>query len=376
MMNCCILSGNDMGRASTLFPRGRPGASAGASVWRLARGVVWKTLAACRGWLLVLVALTGSAALADSCPYCGQVYGDPMPGDEARVYALRQQHEANCPYRNQGGGGGSYGGGGNIFDEFFRGLRERRAQQPRPQQPGSRFSLGDLFRSPSSRAGGSELSAAAQRFEHMGRSAPAQSQASGGTAAAPAKTGLFNRLFGRKANPEQPDLKAHERVAPGADTSARHQVAAAGVHGQQAAGGRSMEEMKAKSGLGFDTSGRTPAGAGSGTYLRQVMSGPSQSFLYRRELPKGIKLPPDVEQRRRALVKEREKAMASYRETYQSYDKARNDPAKHKQLENELRNINRSVNETENKIKKEVSDAAQKDPQLKDSLIKVLLVED
>lgn len=376
MMYCCILPGNDIKLSSTLFPRGRPGASAGVAVRRLAGGVVWKTLAACRGWLLLLVALTGSTALAASCPYCGQVYGDPMPGDEARVYGLRQEHEANCPYRNQGGGGGgSYGGGGNIFDEFFRGLRERRAQQPRPQ-PGSGFSLRDLFRSPSSRAGGSELSAAAQRFEHMGRSAPAQSQAGGGTAAAPAKTGLFNRLFGRKSNPEQPDLKAYERVASGTDTSARHQVAAAGVHGQQAAGARSMEEMKAKSGLGFDTSGRTPKDAGSGTYLRQVMSGPSQSFLYRRELPKGIRLPPDVEQRRRALVKEREKAMASYRETYQSYDKARNDPAKHKQLENELRNINRSVNETENKIKKEVSDAAQKDPRLKDSLIKVMLVED
>ena len=44
--------------------------------------------------------LTASAAFADSCPYCGQDYGDPMPGDEARVYALRREHEeAMCPMR-------------------------------------------------------------------------------------------------------------------------------------------------------------------------------------------------------------------------------------------------------------------------------------
>lgn len=374
MMNSSIQSRKDIELTPTAFPRGRQRSSLVAAMLRFAGRMVFKPLAACRSRLLVLLALTGSVALADSCPYCGQVYGDPMPGDEARVYALRQEHEANCPYRSQGGGG-SYGGGGNIFDEMLRRLRERQAQQPRPQQ-GSHFSFGDLFKAPSSRAGSAELNTAAQRFEHMGRSAPAQSQASGGTAAAPAKTGLFNRLFGRKSNPEYPGLQPQERIAAGADTSARRQVAAADAHGRQAGGATSSEEMKAKSGLGFDTSGRTPAGVGSGTYLRQAMSGPSQSFLYRSELPKGIRLPSDVEQRRRALVKEREKAMANYRETYLSYDKARNDPVKHKQLENELRSINRTVNETETKIKKEVSDAAQKDPQLKDSLIKVLLVEE
>ncbi len=41
-------------------------------------------------WLLV----PGMNALAASCPYCGQTYGAAMPGDEARVYALRSQHEA------------------------------------------------------------------------------------------------------------------------------------------------------------------------------------------------------------------------------------------------------------------------------------------
>ncbi|WP_395735162.1 hypothetical protein [Prosthecobacter sp.] len=366
-----------MKRTSTLFPRGGQRAAAGEARRGLAGGAVARMLTACRAWLLVLLALTGSVAMAASCPYCGQVYGDPMPGDESRVYALRQQHEASCPSRPQGGGGGSYGGGGNIFEGLFRGLRERRAQQPSPQ-PGSRFSFGDLFRPPSSRAGGSELSAAAQKFEHLGKSAPAPPPVGGGraVAAAPAKTGLFNRLFGRKSNPEDPGLKPAERIEAGSETSARQRLAAAGVHGQEALKARSDEEMKAKSGLGFDTPGRTPANAGSGTYLRKVMSGPSQNFLYRSELPKGIKLPRDVEQRRRALVKEREKALASYRATYLSYDKAKNDPVKHKQLEGELRSINRSVNETENKIKKEVSDAAEKDPQLKESLIKVLLVED
>jgi len=40
-----------------------------------------------------LCMLCGSA-LAACCPYCGRSYGAAMPGDEARVYALRRQHEA------------------------------------------------------------------------------------------------------------------------------------------------------------------------------------------------------------------------------------------------------------------------------------------
>ncbi len=44
------------------------------------------------------------SAMAASCPYCGRVYGDPAPGDEARVYALRAEHEANCPSRPRNGG--------------------------------------------------------------------------------------------------------------------------------------------------------------------------------------------------------------------------------------------------------------------------------
>jgi hypothetical protein len=116
--------------------------------------------------------------------------------------------------------------------------------------------------------------------------------------------------------------------------------------------------------------------SGSGTFLRQAITGPRRNMLYRDELPKGVKLPPDVEQRRRALVDERVKLMENFRNTYIQQDKAKNDPVKHKALEKELANINRSVHETETKIEKEVSKAAEKDPQLKESLIKVLLVEE
>lgn len=339
---------------------------------RLACSTLFKPLMACQAWLLAALILTGSVAMADSCPYCGQYYGEPMPGDEARVYALRQAHEASCPSRPQGGGGGgTYGGGGNIFDELFRRLR-----QP-PAQP-RRFGFGDLFKhsTPPDKSASKELSNAANRFEQMSRAAPAPSSTGGGTAAAPSKPGLFNRLFGRKSNPDDPDLQARERITAGSDTSARRQGASAQLHGEQAVKAKSPEEMKAKAGLVFDTSGRTPAGADSGRFLRAAMTGPSRNILYRKELPKGVKLPPDVEQRRRTLVNERVKQMENYRNTYLSYDKAKNDPVKRDKLEKELTRINNSVRETETKIEKELSNAAQKDPQLKDSLIKVLLVEE
>ena len=48
----------------------------------------------------LLIILNGQDVFAASCPYCGQQYGDPMPGDEARVYALRAQHESSCPARS------------------------------------------------------------------------------------------------------------------------------------------------------------------------------------------------------------------------------------------------------------------------------------
>lgn len=46
--------------------------------------------------LLILLLLNINAAFADSCPCCGRHYPDPMPGDEARVYQLRREHEASC----------------------------------------------------------------------------------------------------------------------------------------------------------------------------------------------------------------------------------------------------------------------------------------
>ena len=49
--------------------------------------------------VFVLALLVTDAALADNCPYCGRQYGAPMPGDEARVYALRREHERTCPSR-------------------------------------------------------------------------------------------------------------------------------------------------------------------------------------------------------------------------------------------------------------------------------------
>lgn len=50
-------------------------------------------------------------SFAASCPCCGRVYGNPAPGDEARVYGLRQEHEAQCC-----GGKGSGGAGFSAAD--------------------------------------------------------------------------------------------------------------------------------------------------------------------------------------------------------------------------------------------------------------------
>ena len=49
--------------------------------------------------IVLFLAFTMSVSYADSCPYCGMPYGEPWPGDEERVYALRADHEANCPSR-------------------------------------------------------------------------------------------------------------------------------------------------------------------------------------------------------------------------------------------------------------------------------------
>ena len=50
--------------------------------------------------ILVLL-LFSTELLAASCPYCSKVYGESAPGDEARVYALRREHERTCPARKQ-----------------------------------------------------------------------------------------------------------------------------------------------------------------------------------------------------------------------------------------------------------------------------------
>lgn len=68
---------------------------------------------------LVYLLLSVSLAWADSCPYCGQSYGEAAPGDESRVYALRAEHEASCSYRSSGSSssGGSYSSGWTRRDQ-------------------------------------------------------------------------------------------------------------------------------------------------------------------------------------------------------------------------------------------------------------------
>jgi hypothetical protein len=52
--------------------------------------------------LFILLLFGVAEVFAASCPYCGKQYGEPMPGDEARVYELRREHEANCGARSSG----------------------------------------------------------------------------------------------------------------------------------------------------------------------------------------------------------------------------------------------------------------------------------
>ena len=53
---------------------------------------------------LVFLLMTGTA-LAASCPYCGQTYGEGPRSDQARLRALRAAHEASCPSRSRSSGG-------------------------------------------------------------------------------------------------------------------------------------------------------------------------------------------------------------------------------------------------------------------------------
>jgi hypothetical protein len=46
--------------------------------------------------LFLFLFLNANMAIAASCPCCGRTYGNPRPGDEARVNQLRREHEASC----------------------------------------------------------------------------------------------------------------------------------------------------------------------------------------------------------------------------------------------------------------------------------------
>lgn len=57
-------------------------------------------------WIALIAAicpfLLSVQVLAAECPYCHQDYGEAAPGDAARVYALRQEHEASCSRSHHG----------------------------------------------------------------------------------------------------------------------------------------------------------------------------------------------------------------------------------------------------------------------------------
>ncbi len=73
------------------------------------RILLWTTI------VLIALAVGAGPAFADRCPYCGQQYGDAAPGDEARIAALRAQHEASCPARFSG----TSSSGGTTTDRSY-----------------------------------------------------------------------------------------------------------------------------------------------------------------------------------------------------------------------------------------------------------------
>lgn len=70
-------------------------------------------------------------AFADSCPYCGQEYGDPMPGDEDRVYEMRRKHEAECGARHSSStSSGQYSEPTRVYkDPYQQQIKEHEADQ-------------------------------------------------------------------------------------------------------------------------------------------------------------------------------------------------------------------------------------------------------
>jgi len=91
--------------------------------------------------VFILLVFFAGKAFAASCPYCGQSYGEPMPGDEARVYGLRRQHEANCSARTGGSSTSGYGerAASSFMKSFMKGFkdgskRRQTYQGPTPQE--------------------------------------------------------------------------------------------------------------------------------------------------------------------------------------------------------------------------------------------------
>jgi hypothetical protein len=61
--------------------------------------LAWRPAAA--GVFLMAWLLAAGPAVAAWCPYCLKSYGEPAPGDEGRVFALRTQHELECAERHR-----------------------------------------------------------------------------------------------------------------------------------------------------------------------------------------------------------------------------------------------------------------------------------
>jgi len=125
--------------------------------------------------LLILVGwfVMPTEVLAASCPYCGRVYGEPAPGDEARVYALRREHERTCPSRpRNGNGNGGLIGFGSVGSQRTTprppASSPGRTTRPEPPPPitnpigsviGNGSGTADSATNPSSASGSFSLSA-------------------------------------------------------------------------------------------------------------------------------------------------------------------------------------------------------------------------
>lgn len=82
--------------------------------------------------LFVFCVFFSGRAFADSCPCCGRVYGEAAPGDQARVYELRRQHEAECCAGRGGGNVGAQAAG--LADAFNWGMQMGQVMLQQMQQ--------------------------------------------------------------------------------------------------------------------------------------------------------------------------------------------------------------------------------------------------